>query len=263
MTYKFSFFVFIISVVLLGINVYGVLFGKYEQPDIASWGMGNQDRILKSLSIEELDKKKSEADEEYFNRVTLLVNHYLIHAPSVRTAIWDNYFLWLHDVIRPENTYFYENMDLKRSLEKGVGLCSQHSNVIYLIFSANGYESRIVRLFGHVVAAVKDKQGKWFIADADYGIVIPLSLEQIEQNPASVNKYYDREYKNIPADVQLPMEAIYGSADNNRMLDIKNEEGWKKYYIEIISDYLKWPIPLFLISVSFFLLVRTGKQRNK
>lgn len=245
-------------------NIYGFFIGEYKVPMKNNWGMGNEDRVLDQLEEEDLNKLDSETDEEYFGRLTNQINNYIIHGNSIGTAFWDNYFMWAYDIFEPETQYFNENLDIKRILNKGRGLCSQHAKIVFIALNNNGYTSKVVHLFGHVVATVKDQNGKWYISDADYGILIPLSLEAIENNTRIINNYYDPIYKTIPAGVQLPMEEFYGSSDDNKMVDPIRGINGKIYYFEMITDYFKWVLPVILLLISFYnLRNKKNRQSNK
>ena len=241
-----------LALLLLAINFYGVLFGTYNPPAKEIWGMGENDRIIETLDAEDLNRIDGEDDDDYFTRITKQLDDYLIHGPSKMTAVWDNYFLWLHDAIRVNNQYFHENLDIERGLKKGTGLCSQHSKILFSVLRENGYDSRILHLSGHVATAVLDRKNNWYILDSNYGVIIPSSIEEIENDPSQITEYYEASYRDIPPVVQLPMQSLYETSENNRLADPTVEEGWKIFYFEVVMNYLKWLFPFVLLILSLW-----------
>lgn len=252
----------VFSALLLAINFYGEIFGSYVLPTQANWDMGDHDRLIEELTVSDLDHRTNESDQDYFYRITKQINEYMIHGEPNKTAIWDNYFLWLHDTVRADTPLFVENYNVARGLRKGIGQCSQHSNILFSALKNNGYDARILRLSGHVVAAVTDNEQNWYMLDADYGVVIPASLEQIEENPQSVMDYYAHSYSIISPDMRLPMIDLYGTADDNRLFDPIKADGQKAYYFEEFANYLKWLFPIILLIIALWGIRRSSLKKQ-
>jgi hypothetical protein len=218
--------------------------------------MGLNDRTISRLKKNDLDKQSGEEDADYFTRVTQLVDRYFIHGRARKVKPWDNYLLWLHDTLRPDKPYFRETVNIDRALRQGVGQCSQFSLIVAGVLADNGYDVRILRLLGHVVASARTQQGKWYVLDANYGVTMPHDLEYIENHPLILDEYYREIYQTIPQDVQLPMKDIFASKTNNKTYTIIGQKGWKAYYFEKFSDYLIWVLPALGLVFSFWRLRR-------
>ncbi len=240
----------VFAAALLLLNIYGLTLGQYPQPPKSEWDMGPSDRVLASLSVSQLYRQRDEQDEAYFQRITRQVDQYLLHGYNIPIKPWDNYLLWLHDQLRSEVNYFDETINPARALKQGIGQCSQFSLILVSVLVDQGYDARVVRLNGHVVATARSRQGTWQILDANYGVVIPHELRYVEQNPQILAPIYGPIYRQIPEGVQLPMEQLYSSAENNRIFTLKQQRGAKAYYFESLAEYLIWVLPLLAIGLA-------------
>lgn len=242
---------------LLSLAAYGRWFYEYPPIPVEQWGMGKSDQTISELSTEQLRKKDVESDYDYFARLTTTVNQYMIHfwprdvtqrhAYGTDIPIFENYLLWLLGHIDARFSGIHEYLEPDRALHRGYGLCSQHSLIITNILNQEGYHSRLILLSGHIVSTVRDSKGHWSVLDGDYGVFIPHSLQYLEENSQEIDRYYQDAFLGIPARVQLPMEQLYASSDNNRIVKTIDKVGAKGYWIIILSMYGIWLIPLLLI----------------
>jgi Transglutaminase-like superfamily len=154
-----------------------------------------------TMSLEEARKsirrRAGEAVEEFADRLTQVVSDATAHSWServrtrfnLRVPFWENYILWLAGEISPRyRTYTFA--DPRKALERGVGLCSQVSLILVSLLREEGIDARIVQLDGHTLVTAQVAAGKWHMLDADYGVVIPHSLAEIEKDPEMIRPYY-------------------------------------------------------------------------
>jgi len=79
---------------------------------------------------------------------------------NLRIPFYRNYILFTLSYVLPEG-YYKDNMrkfefrEYTQAIERGVGLCSQHAIVFTEVARVNGYNVRLLRLNGHVVASVE------------------------------------------------------------------------------------------------------------
>lgn len=85
-----------------------------------------------------------------------------------------------------------ETWDTAEALQRGVGLCSQQAIALHGLLKMFGIQSRVLGLNGHVVCIVL-VQDRWIVADPDYGVVVPIAIEELEKNPMLAVPYYGRE----------------------------------------------------------------------
>ncbi|MEO5365434.1 MAG: hypothetical protein H7831_03605 [Magnetococcus sp. WYHC-3] len=148
----------------------------------------------------------------------------------------------------------YEFRDAQRGLLRGVGLCSQHSLVLAGLLEQRGIETRIWGLGGHVVvsAQVGPLDNPWWILDADYGVVIPLGMRALEQNPGLAIPYYAASMEHVPhLDSREQAEGVstlYGPENNHVYAGVATY-GQRIAQVELLSARLKWALPTLLLLI--------------
>ena len=265
---------FAFGVALLFVNMLGLVIplrnpAIYAYNDGKDVSMPNNNRDI-SLTYQEtmqqIDKSPGESDVAYLYRLTHVVNQSLAHywldegidTYRMRIPIWENYILWGESIINPRTYLRYEITDYQLALKRGIGLCSEHAIVMDEILARNGIEAKIIGLSGHVVASAK-AGGQWYITDADYGVVIPHSIEEIEQNPEIVHQAYLNSWN---PDL---LTSIYASKEDNIQFNsVSAYSTPKKVNFEITAYQLKWVIPAGLMAPNSVLLLTlwTIKRRQ-
>jgi hypothetical protein len=256
----------LLGVLVVLINLYGYLI-SLRAPEIR--GLLKSDITLSYESaMANKDRRKSETNERYLYRLTLLVNQSMAHIwedPFIdeyhlRVPVWENFILYLRSFTSPEIYRKYEFVDYAKAVERGVGLCSQQSLVLADILNANGVPADIVALDGHVVVRAEISDGRWYVADPDYGIVMPHDIGVIEENVQLVRHYYrnvdDMYVVSNPAvfyQIGAPtfreyLTGIYGR-DGNRIY-----RGDSQTYVpRSVQDFerfayvLKWLVPAVMV----------------
>lgn len=211
-------------------------------------------------AMQQLTRRPAEDAAEYVGRVTRIVNQTLVHhwTPGFaqRYRLWvpatENYILYLLGYVAPDTFRAYEFADYRKALRRGVGLCSQHATVVTGVLQRNGVPASVVRLGGHVVTRAQVAPDRWYILDADYGIVLPHDLDELQRDPQLVHKYYahiESMYRSGRDNIPLAaMVAIYGADDNRIMAPgVVGEVGWKAYWLERLSYVAIWLIPALLL----------------
>lgn len=169
---------------------------------------------------------------------------------NLTIPIYKNWLLFIGRYVYPGIYDKYEYCDWHKALERGVGLCSQQALTFVSLLADKNIPAKIVGLKGHVVltAQVNKKNDEWWIIDADNGVIIDKNIKEIENDPKIVRAYYLEEGYNGERANEFERlyqkdgnivyaEGVMGYIDCNR----------KKYYIEKLSYYLIWIIPIFMI----------------
>jgi hypothetical protein len=216
----------------------------------------DEEQVYEALNGELVDKKS------YIKTVNEVINkgvaHYWhddgISKYNLRLPFHENYLLFSASYIMPKIFLKYELMDYRRALERGVGLCSQHAIIVADVLKEKGIHAKMIGLSGHVVATaeVDDKNNEWWVIDADYGVIIPHSLGEIEKRPDIVAPYY-REHGYVESTITT-LVGIYGK-EGNVLVSGNGSKNYSplKYGVEKAAYVLIWIIPvLFILPIFIF-----------
>ena len=236
---------------LLILNMLGVFFER----DPAQWAWRPNDTIITSkAALDSVPRDRHESEIQYVERMTQVVHdrmtnpleedidkHALLHV-----GLLENWILWLAGALRPFE--FYETLDWEFGLRRGLGLCSQQSKVLVSLLREQGIQSGTQGLTGHVVAWV-EAEGQEFIADPDFGVVIPYSMSKIEENPTIVAPYYAERAEQIGDSTLVDrLIKIYGRQGNVRGLRWFEGLSIASHFAFGRAVFLfKWAIPLCLV----------------
>lgn len=176
-----------------------------------------------------------------------------------RIPIWENYILFAmgHLTSIPEFEK-YHFINIKRSLERGIGICGDASMITSQLLDERGIPNSIITFPGHVIveATINDRT---MLLDSDYGVLMPLSAQQIASSPQLVDYYYQAAGYNLAESIGI--QNIY---DN----DFKRWDGTShfvtnKYYFEPIAYFLKWCIPLVFVALALWLLMKRSQEKGQ
>ena len=149
----------------------------------------------------------------------------------------------------------YERRDYRAILGKGVGICSQAALAVADYLDRKSVPVKIAGLDGHVVA-VAELNGQSFILDADYGVVLPMTLEEAEISPDLVrDAYLARGY---PAATAERVSSIFGP-DGNKLVApgaYMETAAWRLR----LFDIGVWLIPALSILIGVWLFRRAYSQ---
>jgi hypothetical protein len=221
--------------------------------DVAGpWGMTTPISDINSLY-----QREGEPRDAYLERLTHEIADGIVHywhageqwdqsdAAYTRPGILDNYLLWAH-ALHPDYPHFYsyEFMTPRHIIDRGYGFCSQVSKLVWSILREQGISASVINSPGHVVAEVDGN-----ILDADYGVFIPASIDEIHANPGILETYYHE----FPTSLQLLKKVYAGEwkpADHTNLAFM--------YDYEKRMDELKWAPPLLIVGFGMTLLAITG-----
>jgi len=258
-------FVLILGGLLTFINVYG----KYQ--NIRPLIIFNDELRFKNdqpksfnQTLFQLNKGKNETDLQFSKRVTKVIASGLAHIHWEKyepdkfnqlVPIWENYFLYFMGKFSDIPEYSkYHFADYKKSLERGIGICGDASMIMSQVLDNNNIDNKIITFPGHVIVSAQFNDNE-MLFDADFGVYLPFSPDEIKQSPSLVDNYY--------------LDAGYFDYDVKSFNNIYNNtyQRWsgvkhfitKKYYFEKVSYWLKWPLPIFMIIISLFSLHKSKK----
>lgn len=266
--YLILFTSFSIGIILMVINMIGLII-PLRNPGIYSYyGDDRKDaNYTYQETMAQIDRIPDEGDEEYVRRLTELISNSIspywydegLNTYHLRIPIWENYILWAYYYIEPERYSHYEFTDYRKAIERGIGLCSQYAIVASQIMELNGIESSVLALNGHVLTmALID--GEWHIVDPEYNVVIPHTLEEVENDGAIVKDYYEDTWApEFVVDLFTTPEnnLVFENAIGYKGTTAAEFERWAYTVIWIIPLYLMAP---FILLKGMIIIVKKSKR---
>jgi hypothetical protein len=197
-------FLFVAGCVLMAINAVG-LFVPLRNSEIYTdplTAFPNDITLTYEEFRQQVQREPGESGRDYVYRLTSVVNRGMAHywhnegldKYRIHVPVWENYILYLGGLIQPQHLVKYHFQSIEKTMERGVGWCSQEAMLITRLFLREGFNAQTVFKPDHVVARVQLDDGSWLISDPDYGVVLPFDISDIEANPGIVKPYY----KSIP-----------------------------------------------------------------
>jgi hypothetical protein len=146
-----------------------------------------------------LVRGEDEPADSFVHRATMAVNQGIAHYWSPEGAlqyrlhlpIWENWLLWAGGYWFAPLFERYEFVDADKAIDRGVGMCSQQALILVEALQRGGVPAHLVALSGEhavVLADVGDVQ--WWVADPDYGVVLPYTLKTLHDKPELVGAAY-------------------------------------------------------------------------
>lgn len=215
---------------LLAANLIGVVGQPLRVPleltnDDASFGASDRTSSWDEVQ-RDLPRQAGEADADYVRRLTHVVASGVAHVWDRRRAselamqvpLTENWPLWLGGELVPGlREYFF--VDAHRMVQRGVGMCGHVAYAIAELLVDAGCDARVAELGGHTVTTVA-VDGAWWIADADYDLVLPLSLDEAGARLPEVTVAYEnvlRGYGRDCVEATAARIAATFTADGNRI----------------------------------------------
>lgn len=263
---------FLSGILLICNNIWG-LFVSLRNPDIYTETNTDfkNDITLTENELYEVINSANSNPKEYVTRVNETIfngisDYWAMEGAdkyNLRVPFHENFILFFSSYLWPEKFLRYEFADYRKAVERGVGGCSQHAIILSEVLYEKGIKSRIISLHGHVIstAQVDAIDDEWWVLDPQYGVVVPFSIEKIEQDPNIITSYYaDAGYdtKSIEAvrihyeDGVWSITEGYGMGDFNRLTAL----------YEKISYVLIWVIPVLLMMPLFIYVYRERRAQN-
>jgi hypothetical protein len=216
----------------------------------------------------DLIRHGDESDIEYATRITHVVAKGLAHLdwlvyPNEKfnqlIPIWENYFLYFMGKLSGIPEYQrYHFANYRRSLERGIGICGDASMVMSQLLNEQNIFNKILTFPGHVVVAATFENGKQYILDADYGVVIPYPLNEFATSSREIAKLYSE--AGYPLRDFVLFQRIY--KENYNQWDGVGHFITNKYYFEKFAYWLKWPLPILMLLFSLISLVKIKRKNN-
>lgn len=255
------------ALTLLALNFYG-LTQEIRPPsfDAKDLRFPQETFLTFEYTMANTQRLADENEVDYAQRISRLIADSLAHIHwneetdatrfNQKIPLWENYILFLMGELSGIPEYQkYHFIDYKKSLKRGIGICGDASMIAAQLLTKAGIKNKIVSFPRHVVVAVELENGDEIVVDADYGVVIPLPIEQMKQQSLLTEAYYS--------------EAGYDKAESIGISLIYQDpfQRWngvqhfvtKKYYFEYISYFLKWFIPFLLLLFAAFMFSRVKK----
>jgi hypothetical protein len=245
---------------MLVINLYGlsrdIRVSEFHDDDLI---FTNDQPTEFNSTIIDLIRHSDESDIEYATRITHVVAKGLAHLdwlvfPSEKfnqlIPIWENYFLYFmgkFSGIAEYQRYHFANY--RRSLERGIGICGDASMIMSQLLDEQNISNKILTFPGHVVVAATFENGKQYILDADFGVVIPFPVNEFATSSREIAKLYSEAGYHMGH--FLLFQKIY--KENYSQFNGVEHFITKKYYFEKFSYWLKWPLPIFMILMGVFM----------
>lgn len=250
---------------LFMLNALGLLFDR----DPARWATRPNDTTISAeVALTLVSRNTRESELQYVERMTELVHDRVTNPLEadieshglLRVGPLENWVLWLAGTF-PQFEH-YQTLDWRFGLKRGLGLCSQHAMVLVSILRDAEIPSGIQQLDGHVVAWV-EVEGQQLIADADYGVVLPYSMGEIESNPTVVAALYAQSAREL-ADNTLPdrLTQIYDRQGNSSLARWFEDLSLASHFAFGRGVFLlKWVIPI-AIALAGALGLTVGRYRT-
>lgn len=204
--------------------------------------------------VMDLYRRPDEPMQAYLNRLTKAVAgevvHYWTEGDSwttsdtryTRISVFDNYLLWMLS-FQPQyrdTLQNYEFMTPRKALDRGYGFCSQVSKIVYSVLADQGIDATIYSVPEHTVV---ESSGN--VLDSDYGVFVPHSLVEIQQDPSMVDSYYAQFGSMLPL-----LKKAYGQSW--QQLGTADDFNGVRAY-EAKFERLKWAPPIMLLAIGVLL----------
>ncbi|MEP7702671.1 hypothetical protein [Paraglaciecola sp. 25GB23A] len=262
-----------ILLILVGLTLTGInLFGLTQ--NIRPENMNHQDYRFKDdlkmtyeQAIHSLKKQPQESQSDFNKRITDVIADSLAHIHwneeedntvyNQLVPIWENYFLYFVGQFTDMPEFQkYHFADYKRSLKRGIGICGDASMIMSQVLNQQGTTNQIVSFPGHVVVAAQNGLGSEFTYDADFGVLVPHTIEEIQAAPWLIESFYQE--KGFSEREIATLRRAY--AQDYQRWDGVSHFITKKYYFERITYWLKWPLPALFLLIGLTIIRRQSKS---
>ena len=257
-----------VGVLLLAVNLTGLFvplrYAEIDHPSPAtlrrSYGPGDA-TMTWAAARTQLAPGPAESRAAYAHRLTDVIAQSVMHywyerdrrRFRLQVPIWENYLLWLAGELRPDYR-LYAFADPLKAIERGAGMCDQVSSALIALLRQRDFDARVVQLNGHTVVTAEVDPGVWHVLDADFNVVIPRSIAQIQADPGMVRPYYQSAFARIDPNSgkfspdlfvsYYATDSYIGDAGANAAL------GERRIRFEAMAYWLKWRLPLMLLVVA-------------
>lgn len=257
------------GLVLLGLNLTGLALSlRPVDMSAANYRFGERDLRLDLQEFEvAVNRKLGESELDYANRLTHVIAdgiahiHWERYSPdkfNQRVPAWENYILWAmgHVTDIPEYRRYHFS-DVRKSMERGIGICGDASMLMSQLLERNKIPNRIISMPGHVVVEA-DLGGDTRVFDPDFGVTFESSITELKNSPSDFRRaYLDRGYR--VSEVRALERSL---ALRHRYWDGVSHFITKKYYFEKFSYLVKWALPVALLLLAFQLRASVSLRKH-
>ncbi len=194
-----SLILFILGITLLIINIIGVFIPLKNQAIYKQKTGFKKDITLTTKEAFNIINQSKTNKKAYIYKVNNAINKSILHYwtgkhekdYNIILPFYENYILYIltHTFYR-KSALHYEFCNYKKTIARGVGLCSQSSTALADILNKKGIHANIITWPQHTVTEVEIKPNIWWIADPDYGVIMEHSMKDINTNPSIIESYY-------------------------------------------------------------------------
>ncbi len=143
-------------------------------------------------------------------------------------------------------------------------MCSQQAIIVVGILNDSGIDAEMLGLAGHVVLRASVSDDSWYVADPDFGVIIPHDIPEIEANPELVRPYYrgiEAQFRSADNSVSPDWAVeVYGKNGNRVFKNgVPGYVHWKKFYPERLSYIAIWIVPLIMIAPQLLGLLKNRR----
>lgn len=251
---SFGYLLILIASGLFALNTYGLttsLRADALPPYVAAQGK----QVISLDEFREVAESDTTDRAAYVTRLTMTLHAGMVHSDAdypdalhhfeYTIPAQENYLLWLYQ-FRGDKFDRWMFNDPYKAFEKGYGLCSDYAMILVAVLRERGISARIVEMREHVVAEAEIAPGAWWVLDADYGVVVPHSVSEIENNPAIIAAYYGEDAAGVMASY-LSTDKLYANS--------ATEYRSGTYLIERLSYGAIWLLPILLLVAGVLILV--------
>lgn len=252
----------------------------------------NHRPLLTESAFYERIERGAETDLDYATNLTQAVHEGLLHIRPVtgdlkfhwKVPFYENYLLWGSRyallVLRamrsqddssgrdPRRALCYEFSSAAKGLERGIGMCAQHTVVVMGLLGDEGISARKVGVacadgpaHSIIEARLPGADSSRWILDADYGVAMPLSAQQMQDQPDLVRPYYAA--AGYEADKIETVTRIYRDGTYRFIPSVRAAHGGARYAFEYISYYLIWVIPVVLMLPTIYKRCSSARRRSR
>ncbi|TIS29491.1 hypothetical protein [Mesorhizobium sp.] len=252
------------TVFLLFVSAYplGLISAYPAPPQAATEGpLGFEEEVA---DVDDLYREPEEPVQAYLERLTKAVAGGMVHywtqgdewtladTRYTRIGLFDNYLLWMQSFLPQyrQNLQNYEFVTPHKALARGYGFCSQVSKVVYSVLADQGIEATIYTVPEHTVV-----ESNGSILDSDYGVFVPHSLSEVEQDPTMIDPYYAQFGSMLPL-----LHKAYGQP----WQPLGTSQGFKDVRdYEAKFERLKWFPPLMLMATGILFVAFGALLRRR
>ena len=214
----------------------------------------------------QLAPSPAESRAAYAHRLTNVVAQSVMHywyqrdrrQFRLQVPVWENYLLWLAGALRPEYR-LYAFADPLKAIERGAGMCDQVSYALTTLLRQREVDARVVQLNGHTVVTAEVDPGVWHVLDADFNVVIPRSIAQIQSEPETIRPYYQAAFARIDPNIdKFSIEQFVSFYATDSYIEDRGANsalGESRIRFEALAYWLKWRLPLMLLALAAVIFV--------